>query len=156
VVVRMPSPVLREKKSKSYWLRKRVPGRYRDIVGRFEVWRSLGTEDERIAVARCATLSLELEAEWERRWEARQAGLPDPVTRDLLVTVLSPRQTFALAGECYREYVERHGHDPVPERVQAAQAHQIKSKPPVRHSGWSRDGLLDRSEQLPRPQARTG
>ena len=42
----MPS---RDKKSRSYWLRKRVPQRYREIVDRKEVWRSLGTEDERIA-----------------------------------------------------------------------------------------------------------
>jgi len=38
MVVRMPAPVLRDKKSKSYWLRKRVLQRYRDIVGRGEIW----------------------------------------------------------------------------------------------------------------------
>ena len=74
----MPAPVLRDKKSKSYCLRKRVPGRYRDIVGRGEVWRSLQTEDERIATVRCATLSLELETEWEQRFEARRPACPTP------------------------------------------------------------------------------
>lgn len=112
MVHRMPTPVLRDKKSKSYWLRKRVPARYRDIVGRGEVWRSLETEDERIATVRCASLSLEFEIEWENRFEARRAGLPDPVTQDLPLTVLSPKQAFALAGEYYREYLEQHSHDP--------------------------------------------
>jgi integrase len=132
----MPAPVLRDKKSKSYWLRKRVPDRYRDIVGRNEVWRSLGTEDERIATVRCATLSLELEAEWENRFEARRAGLPDPVTQDLPFTTLSPRQAVALAGEYYREYVEKHKDDPASELYEAAATHKRKSKPIVHHQNW--------------------
>jgi hypothetical protein len=109
----MPAPVLRDKKSKSYWLRKRVPQRYRDIVGQGEVSRSLGTEDERIAAVRCATLALELEAEWQQRLDARHAGRPDPVTQDPPITALSRRQVSTLAGECYREFIEKHGHEPV-------------------------------------------
>ncbi|MET3973172.1 integrase [Bradyrhizobium sp. S3.9.1] len=132
----MPTPVLRDKKSKSYWLRKRVPARYRDIVGRGEVWRSLDTEDERIATVRCASLSLEFETEWEKRFEARRAGLPDPVTQDLPATALSPKQAFALAGEYYREYVEKHGNDPSPAAYQAAEAHKRKSRPIVWQPNW--------------------
>lgn len=44
----MPTPVLRDNR-KSHRLRKRVPARYREIVGRSEVWRSLETEDARLA-----------------------------------------------------------------------------------------------------------
>ncbi|WP_407116189.1 DUF6538 domain-containing protein [Bradyrhizobium sp. LMG 9283] len=136
MVVRMPAPVLRDKKSKSYWLRKRVPQRYRDIVGRGEVWRSLETEDERIATVRCASLSLVLESEWEKRLEALRAGLPDPVTQDLPMTALSPRQAVGLAGEYYREYVEKHGNDPTSAAYEAAQVHKKKSKPLIWHPNW--------------------
>ncbi|TFW55920.1 hypothetical protein CT676_37950 [Bradyrhizobium sp. MOS001] len=136
MVVRMPAPVLRDKKSKSYWLRKRVPARYRDIVGRGEVWRSLETEDERIATVRCASLSLELETEWEKRFEARRAGLPDPVTQNLPETRLSPKQTFALAGECYREYLEQHAHYSTAQAEEAAKAHKRKSRPVVYQPNW--------------------
>ncbi|MBP1097543.1 DUF6538 domain-containing protein [Bradyrhizobium diazoefficiens] len=132
----MPTPVLRDKKSKSYWLRKRVPQRYRDLVGRGEIWRSLETKDERIATVRCVSLSLELEAEWEKRFEARRAGLPDPVTQRLPETTLSPKQTFALAGECYREYIEQHAHDSATKAEEAAMAHKRKSKPVVFHPNW--------------------
>ena len=136
MVIRMPAPVLREKKSKSYWLRKRVPDRYREIVGSKEVRRSLGTEDERIATVRCATLSLELEAEWEKRFTARRAGLPDPITQNLPVTALSPKQAFALAGECYREYVEKHEHDPASDAFKAVADHKRRSMPVVMHQNW--------------------
>ncbi|MCP3404470.1 DUF6538 domain-containing protein [Bradyrhizobium sp. CCGB01] len=85
----MPTAVLRDKKSKSYWLTKRVPARYREIVGRNEVWRSLKTEDKRIATIRCVNLSLELETEMAEEIRARRAGLPDPVTEDLPLTALS-------------------------------------------------------------------
>jgi hypothetical protein len=112
MAVRMPTPVQRAGKSKSFWLRKRVPDRYREIVGRSEVWRSLGTSDERIATARCAAQSVELEEQWERRYEARQAGAPDPLTGDLPPTKLSHKEAFALAGECFREYVARHEDEP--------------------------------------------
>ncbi|MCP3404473.1 DUF6538 domain-containing protein [Bradyrhizobium sp. CCGB01] len=136
MVVRMPAPVLRDKKSKSYWLRKRVPQRYRDIVGRGEIWRSLETEDERIATVRCASLSLELESEWEKRLEALRAGLPDPVTQDLPFTKLSPKQAVGLAGEYYREYVAKHGNDPTSAAYEAAQVHKKKSKPLIWHPNW--------------------
>lgn len=132
----MPTPVLRDKKSKSYWLRKRVPSRYRDIVGRGEVWRSLDTEDERIATVRCVNLSLELETEWEKRFEAQRAGLPDPVTQDLPLTALSPKQAFALAGEYYREYLEEHSNDPASAAYAAADLHKKKSKPVFGHANW--------------------
>ncbi len=60
-----------------------------NVAGRSEVWQSLGTDHERIATVRCVSLSPKLEAEWEKQWEARQAGVPAPVTGDLAVTVLS-------------------------------------------------------------------
>jgi hypothetical protein len=50
---RMPTPV-RRKNSPYFWLRKRVPERFRAIVGTSEVWRSLELADRRAAIAKCA------------------------------------------------------------------------------------------------------
>jgi len=61
----MPTPVQRPT-SKFYWIRKKVPQRIRPLVGKSEVWKSLETTDKRKAVAKCAAVSAELEAEWER------------------------------------------------------------------------------------------
>jgi len=66
----MPTPI-RPKKANGreqnvYWIRKKVPKRYRALVGKGEVWKSLGTTDLRTANARIAVVSLELEQEWIR------------------------------------------------------------------------------------------
>jgi integrase len=66
---RMPTP-FRPKKASGheqnvYWIRKKVPARYRALVGQTEVWRSLKTTDRRTANARIAVASVELEREWE-------------------------------------------------------------------------------------------
>ncbi len=66
---RMPTP-FRPKKASGheqnvYWIRKKVPARYRALVGKTEVWRSLKTTDRRTANARIAVASVELEREWE-------------------------------------------------------------------------------------------
>ncbi|MDA9424589.1 DUF6538 domain-containing protein [Bradyrhizobium sp. CCBAU 53380] len=65
----MPTP-FRPKKANGreqnvYWIRKKVPARYRALVGRGEVWKSLKTTDRRTANARIAVASVELEREWE-------------------------------------------------------------------------------------------
>jgi site-specific recombinase XerD len=77
--IRMPDPVRKKNadgsiKSDVWWLRKKVPGRYRDLVGSGEVWRSLDTTDRKIAVGRCTKLSLDLENDWEDRLRAAQAA----------------------------------------------------------------------------------
>lgn len=76
----MPTPVRKknknnkkETKSDVWWLRKKVPQKYRDIVGRREVWRSLDTTEFKAAVVACNKLSLELDTEWEDRLRAAQA-----------------------------------------------------------------------------------
>jgi hypothetical protein len=104
---RMPQPIKRKNdKSQFYWLRKKVPLRLRPIIGRAEVWRTLGTADKRAAAIKCVALSAEFEAEWEARWRAAEAGLPDPVTKTLPITSLSKRETVALAGIIYNQIVE--------------------------------------------------
>jgi hypothetical protein len=76
----MPTPVRKKskgggEKSDMWWLRKKVPQRYRGMVGRKEVWRSLDTTDKRTAIVLCAQRSAELEAEWRHRDAAlRNAG----------------------------------------------------------------------------------
>jgi integrase len=67
---KMPTPI-RPKKANGkeqnvYWIRKKVPGRYRPLVGKGEVWRSLRTTDLRTANLRIAMVSAELEQEWSR------------------------------------------------------------------------------------------
>src|SRR5258708_17315110 len=60
-----------------------------NVAGRSEVWRSLGTDHERIATVRCVSLSPKLEAECEKQYDARQARPSAPVTVDLPLTVRS-------------------------------------------------------------------
>lgn len=83
--IKMPTP-MRPKKANGqrqnvFWIRKKVPVRYRALVGKSEVWRSLKTTDRRTANARIAVASDELEREWARlAGEARRgpgAGLTE-------------------------------------------------------------------------------
>ena len=141
----MPTPVLRDKKSKFYWLRKRVPDRYRAIVGRAEVWKSLQTTDRKHAAARCATLSVELEEDWERRWLAQQAGLPDPIAQTPPFTKLTARKISALAGECYREFVAKHSDNP---------SRFLLKEEESRQNSWPRDSLLCDKLFVYRPEVR--
>ncbi|PSO22731.1 DUF6538 domain-containing protein [Bradyrhizobium sp. MOS002] len=75
----MPKPVRKKKdkkqtKSDVWWLRKKVSERFRAIVGRREVWRSLETTDFKTAVVACNKLSLELDKEWQDRLRAAQVA----------------------------------------------------------------------------------
>src|ERR1700681_4692090 len=108
---RMPTPVKRAG-SQYYWLRKRVPERYRAIVGKGEVWKSLQTSHLKQATALCAAASLDLEEVWEARLIARQSGLPDPVTRLAPVLSLSHKDRIALAGVAYKKTVEARSENP--------------------------------------------
>lgn len=79
----MPTPI-RPKKANGreqnvYWIRKKVPKRYRALVGKGEVWKSLGTTELRTANARIAIVSLDLEQEWARlAAEAKRNPGTDP------------------------------------------------------------------------------
>jgi len=92
----MPDPVRKKitkkkgggVKSDVWWLRKKVPERYRDIVGRREVWRSLKETNFKTAVVECNKLSLDLDKEWEDRLRAAQTQ------RDVL-----PADTLHLPGD---------------------------------------------------------
>ena len=75
----MPNPVRKKDKEKKhgvkselFWLRKKVPKRYRAIVGKAEIWRSLETDHLKTAIVRCNKLSLDLDREWEDRLRAAQ------------------------------------------------------------------------------------
>lgn len=78
---RMPTP-FRPKKANGheqnvYWIRKKVPQRYRALVGKSEVWRSLKTPDRRTANERIAIASAELDREWARlAAEAKRGSKP--------------------------------------------------------------------------------
>jgi hypothetical protein len=83
----MPDPVRNKNadgtvKSDVWWLRNKVPRRYRALVGSGEVWRSLETTDRKTAVLRCIRLSADLEKDWEDRLRAAQssgrAAMPAP------------------------------------------------------------------------------
>jgi hypothetical protein len=60
-------------KSDVWWLRKKVPQRYRALVGSGEIWRSLGTTDRKAASLLCVKLSAEFDRDWEHRLQAAKA-----------------------------------------------------------------------------------
>jgi integrase len=94
----MPTPVRKKNKGEFWWLRKKVPLKLRPIVGRAEVWRSLGTTDRRAAAAKCVVLSAELEAEWARLAKAARTGGSNPVPPVGSPDPVSQRDLHALAG----------------------------------------------------------
>jgi hypothetical protein len=101
----MPTPVRKRtkgggEKSDIWWLRKKVPQRYRAMVGRKEIWRSLDTTDKRTAIALCAQRSAELEADWKHR----DAALRDEEAR---AAALRPVVPEAMLSALQREVHER-------------------------------------------------
>lgn len=105
---------------------------FRDIVGRAEIWRSLEVTDRRRAGVLCASISLELETEWEAELKARNIAAPEGGGER---TNLNHRQAHALAGDAYREYVAEHAEEPgtAAERRAALESHERKGRPPAFH-----------------------
>ncbi|MCK1667965.1 DUF6538 domain-containing protein [Bradyrhizobium sp. 153] len=62
---KMPKPIKRPT-SQNYWIRKKVPADLRPLVGKTEIWASLGTKDERQANIKIGALNAAIEAEWAR------------------------------------------------------------------------------------------
>jgi integrase len=62
---KMPTPIKRPT-SAFYWIRKKVPERLRDLVGKTEIWASLGTKDQRRAAITIGAVNAAIEAEWAR------------------------------------------------------------------------------------------
>ena len=80
-----------DQKSDVWWLRKKVPQRYRAVVGRSEVWRSLETTDRKKAGQLCVELSADLDREWEHRLQAAAAA-----GRPVVVPGVSAREISGL------------------------------------------------------------
>ena len=71
----MPTPIKRPT-SDFYWIRKKVPEKLRDLVGKTEVWASLGTKDQRKANIKIGAINAAIEAEWARlRAEGTQSSI---------------------------------------------------------------------------------
>jgi hypothetical protein len=110
---KMPTPI-RPKKANGkeqniYWIRKKVPQRYRALVGKSEVWRSLKTTDRRTANERIAVVSAELDRQW--------AGLAAEAKRGLKGgSEFEPRLTHqdlhALRAEAHRWVRDAHVANP--------------------------------------------
>jgi integrase len=106
----MPTPFRPKKASGNeqnvYWIRKKVPRRYRALVGKGEVWRSLKTTDRRTANARIAAASEELEREW--------AALAAAARRDPKAGAarLSHQDLFAIQRETHIRIRDTHISDP--------------------------------------------
>nr|BCE70208.1 hypothetical protein XF8B_03190 [Bradyrhizobium diazoefficiens] len=98
----MPTPVKRPT-SQFYWIRKKVPLRYRKWVGRKEVWKSLETTDRRTAVARCTAASAAFEAEWARL----AAGCSNPAA-GVESTPLTHQDLHALRGAAHVRVRDAH------------------------------------------------
>jgi integrase len=102
----MPTPRKRPT-SEFYWIRKKVPDRYRPLVGRTEVWRSLETKDLRTAVRRCAAASDALETEWARLAAASaNCSNPDPEAEPR--PALTHRDLHALRAIAHRRIRDAH------------------------------------------------
>jgi hypothetical protein len=88
-------------RSKFLWFRKRVPERFVALMGRREIKFSLGITDPDDAQLLCVEENLKL----ERMWQNHAAGRPPGRELDY-------RQIVALAGEFYKETVEKHRRNP--------------------------------------------
>jgi integrase len=109
---KMPTPI-RPKKANGkeqnvYWIRKKVPQRYRALVGKTEVWRSLRTTDRRTANARIAIVSEELEQEWIRlALEAKRSPKDSSAAGRL-----THQDLFAIQGEVHVAIRDSHKAEP--------------------------------------------
>jgi hypothetical protein len=63
--IKMPKPIKRPT-SDFYWIRKKVPLALRPLVGKTEVWATLGTKNERKANIKIGVVNAAIEAEWDR------------------------------------------------------------------------------------------
>jgi len=109
---RMPTPI-RPKKANGkeqnvYWIRKKVPERYRALVGKTEVWRSLKTTDRRTANERIAVASAELEREWARLALETKRGSKDSSGK----TRLAHQDLFAIQRETHIRIRDAHIAEP--------------------------------------------
>jgi hypothetical protein len=109
---KMPTPIRPKKangkEQKVHWIRKKVPARYRAVVGKTEVWRSLRTTDRRTANARIAVASEELEREW-----ARLAAEAKRDTKDSSeATQLRHQDLFAIQRETHVRLRDAHVAEP--------------------------------------------
>src|SRR5947208_776547 len=67
--------VIKRPTSQNYWIRKKVPADLRPLVGKTEVWESLGTNSEREANIKLGAVNARIEAKWTRlRAEAARAA----------------------------------------------------------------------------------
>lgn len=74
---KMPKPIKRPT-SENFWIRKKVPADLRPLVGKTEIWATLGTKDERQANIKIGAVNAAIEAEWGRlRAGAARATGPD-------------------------------------------------------------------------------
>ena len=109
---KMPTP-FRPKKANGneqnvYWIRKKVPARYRALVGRTEVWRSLRTTDRRTANARIAVASEELDREWARLALEAKRGSKDSPGK----AALTHQDLFAIQRETHIRIRDAHIAEP--------------------------------------------
>ena len=109
---RMPTP-MRPKKANGkeqnvYWIRKKVPERYRALVGKSEIWRSLKTTDRRTANERIAVASAELERKWARLALEAKQGSKDSSGK----ARLTHQDLHALRGEAHVHIRDAHIAEP--------------------------------------------
>lgn len=69
----------------SYYFRSRVPGRFKPILKRLEIWRSLRTQDRSTARRRAAYASHLTERLWRDLDRLMSSSLPDPATVKALI-----------------------------------------------------------------------
>src|ERR1700676_5551905 len=102
---KMPTPI-RRPTSDFYWIRKKVPEKLRDLVGKTEVWASLGTKDQRKENIKIGVVNAAIEAEWARL-RAEAAPAPRPAKKIELEPIkLTHQDLHALRAEEHRRIRE--------------------------------------------------
>ncbi len=140
VGLKMASPLRRGTK---IYFRKAVPKDLQKILGKAEIKQSLRTTDEEAARPEFARLN----AEWEQRFQSLRRGH----------TPLSRKDAAALAGEMYKEIVDRNEDNPDPKgllRGQVAIEGFLAGNPKTRVIGSGDPAILKRMEQALRLERR--
>lgn len=105
---KMPTPVKR-KTSTKYWIRKKVPLALRPLVGKTEIWASLGTTDQRRALAKLGAVNAAIETEWAR---LRAGGKAAAKEAEPPPSELTHQDLYALRGAAHVRFRDAHIADP--------------------------------------------
>jgi site-specific recombinase XerD len=109
--IKMPKPIKRPT-SEFYWIRKKVPVALRPLVGKTEIWSTLGTKDERQANIKIGAVNAAIEAEWTRLRAGAAHASGSPATPEPEPLKLTHQDLHAMRREEHERIRTRHMHEP--------------------------------------------